>query len=99
MLLASVGRFVPSTARSRIILVNHSPESALPHAIPLQRIIKVRRDYNTWVADETIEDYALRFTPRTFRKWSEFRVANTAIGAVSFLVLEAIGGALGVNYG
>lgn len=99
MLLASVGRFVPSTVRSRIILVNHSHESALPHAIPVQRIIKVRRDYNTWVADETIEDYALRFTPRTFRKWSEFRVANTAFGAISFLALEAIGGSITVSYG
>jgi signal transduction histidine kinase/CheY-like chemotaxis protein/purine-cytosine permease-like protein len=80
-------------------LVNHSPEPALPHAIPVQRIIKVRRDYNTWVADETIEDYALRFTPRTFRKWSEFRVANTAFGAISFLALEAIGGSITVSYG
>ena len=33
-----------------------------------QRIIKIRRDYNTWVANETLEDYALRFTPRSFRK-------------------------------
>jgi hypothetical protein len=64
-----------------------------------QRIVKIRRDYNAWVGDETLEDYALRFTPRTFRRWSEFRVANTAIGAVSFLALEAIGGALVVNYG
>lgn len=64
-----------------------------------QRIIKIRRDYNSWVADETLEDYALRFTPHAFRKWSEFRVANTAMGAVSFLALEAIGGALALNYG
>ena len=64
-----------------------------------QRIIKIRRDYNTWVSNETLEDYALRFTPHAFRKWSEFRVANTAIGAVSFLALEAIGGALALNYG
>jgi signal transduction histidine kinase/CheY-like chemotaxis protein/purine-cytosine permease-like protein len=80
-------------------LVNHSPQPAAPHAVPVQRIIKVRRDYNTWVADETIEDYALRFTPRTFRKWSEFRVANTAFGAISFLALEAIGGSITVSYG
>jgi signal transduction histidine kinase/CheY-like chemotaxis protein/purine-cytosine permease-like protein len=64
-----------------------------------QRIVKIRRDYNTWVANETLEDYALRFTPRAFRKWSEFRVANTAIGAVSFLALEAIGGAIAIAYG
>ncbi|MDQ7980912.1 ATP-binding protein [Paraburkholderia sp. SARCC-3016] len=71
--------------------------AALP--VTTQRIVKIRRDYNAWVGDETLEDYALRFTPRSFRRWSEFRVANTAIGAVSFLVLEAIGGALVINYG
>jgi len=66
---------------------------------PPLRLVKIRRDYNQWVADETIEDYALRFTPRSFRKWSVFRVANTAFGAISFLVLEAIGGTITVNYG
>jgi signal transduction histidine kinase/CheY-like chemotaxis protein/purine-cytosine permease-like protein len=66
---------------------------------PTQRIAKVRRDYNTWVANESIEDYALRFTPRSFRKWSIFRVSNTALSAISFLVLEAIGGTIAVNYG
>ncbi|AKJ31131.1 ATP-binding protein [Caldimonas brevitalea] len=65
----------------------------------LQRVIKVRRDYNRWVASETLEDYALRFTPRTFRKWSELRVANTAFGAASFLVLEAVGATLLVEHG
>ncbi|MBP7659892.1 MAG: hybrid sensor histidine kinase/response regulator, partial [Burkholderiaceae bacterium] len=66
---------------------------------PVQRISKVRRDYNRWVADETLEDYALRFAPRSFRKWSSFRVANTAFGAVSFLALEAIGAAITLSYG
>jgi len=64
-----------------------------------QRIVKIRRDYNSWVADETMEDYALRFTPKLFRKWSELRIANTALSAVSFLALEAIGGALALSYG
>jgi signal transduction histidine kinase/purine-cytosine permease-like protein/FixJ family two-component response regulator len=66
---------------------------------PVQQVIKVRRDYNSWVARETMEDYALRFTPRSFRKWSALRVANTAFGAASFLVLEAVGGTLLVEYG
>ncbi len=70
-----------------------------PPAAPLQRIIKVRRDYNSWVASETMEDYALRFTPQRFRKWSEWRVANTAFGAASFLILEAVGATLLVKYG
>ena len=66
---------------------------------PVQRVVKIRRDYNTWVANETLEDYALRFTPRSFRKWSELRVANTAFGAASFLVLEAVGATMLVNAG
>ena len=64
-----------------------------------QRIVKVRRDYNKWVARETMEDYALRFTPERSRKWSEWRVANTAFGAASFLILEAVGATLLVQYG
>jgi len=57
----------------------------------VQRIVKVRRDYNTWVGNESIKDYALRFTPRSFCKWSELCVANAAIGVSAFLVLEAVG--------
>ncbi|RZL37740.1 MAG: response regulator [Rubrivivax sp.] len=64
-----------------------------------QTIFRVRRDYNSWVADETLEDYALRYAPTGFRKWSEWRVANTAYGAVSFLALEAIGATMAMNYG
>ncbi len=64
-----------------------------------QKIFRIRREYNSWVANETLEDYALRYTPRSFRKWSELRVANTAFGSVSFLALEAIGGAIALNYG
>ncbi|WPB56210.1 ATP-binding protein [Xylophilus sp. GOD-11R] len=68
-------------------------------AAPLQRVVKIRRDYNNWVGRETLEDYALRFAPRRFRKWSEWRVANTAFGAASFLILEAVGATLLVQYG
>jgi len=64
-----------------------------------QNISKIRRDYNSWVANESLEDYALRFAPRSFRKWTEFEVANTAFGSTSFLVLEAIGGFLAIHYG
>ena len=64
-----------------------------------QKIFRIRRDYNSWVANESMEDYALRYTPRSFRKWSELRVANTAFGATSFLALEAIGGAIALSYG
>jgi Signal transduction histidine kinase len=62
-------------------------------------VVKIRRDYNAWVARESMEDYALRFTPRAFRRWSPWRVAHTAFGASSFLVLEAVGATLLVQHG
>lgn len=65
----------------------------------VQHVFKVRRDYNTWVSNETLEDYALRFTPRSYRKWPEWQVANTAFSSASFLVLEAIGATLLVDFG
>ena len=58
-----------------------------------------KRTYNRWVADETMEDFALRFTARRARRWSYGRVANTAIGSISFLALEAIGAAITLTYG
>lgn len=64
-----------------------------------QRIDRVRRQYNQWVANQTLEDYALRFTAKRARRWSAARVANTALGAISFLALEAIGGTITLNYG
>ncbi|MDO9073471.1 MAG: ATP-binding protein [Rubrivivax sp.] len=79
---------------------SHEPRPGSDAPVPQQRVIKVRRDYNAWVASETLEDYALRFTPRSFRKWSTWRVANTALGgAASFLVLEALGATLLLQFG
>jgi signal transduction histidine kinase/purine-cytosine permease-like protein len=60
---------------------------------------KTRRQYNRWVASESLEDYALRYSPASFRKWSPFQLANTALGSISFLVLEAIGAVLLLSYG
>ena len=74
------------------------PEAGASTSVP-QRVVKVRRDYNDWVATETLEDYALRYAPQRFRRWSEWRVANTAFGAASFLILEAVGATLLVQYG
>ncbi|MGV1755756.1 hybrid sensor histidine kinase/response regulator [Rhizobium sp. A22-96] len=64
-----------------------------------QRIIPVRREYNRWVANQTLEDYALRFTAKSARQFSSQRISQTAIGAISFLALEAIGGTITLSYG
>ncbi len=66
---------------------------------PRQRIIPIRREYNRWVANQTLEDYALRFTAKSARRFSSSRISQTAIGAISFLALEAIGGAITLSYG
>lgn len=62
-------------------------------------MIRVKRNYRVWVANETLEDYSLRYAPRAYRRWSPYLVANTALGGISFLALEAIGGAVMLSYG
>ena len=64
-----------------------------------QRVLAVRRSYNQLVANETMEDYALRYTAAGARKFSTARIAHTAFGATSFLALEAIGGSRLLQYG
>jgi hypothetical protein len=39
--------------------------------------IRARRSYQAWVANETIEDYSLRYAASSFRKWSPFVIANS----------------------
>jgi signal transduction histidine kinase/DNA-binding response OmpR family regulator/purine-cytosine permease-like protein/HPt (histidine-containing phosphotransfer) domain-containing protein len=58
-----------------------------------------QQSYNDWVKDENLEDYSLRYMPKRFRKWSEFTIANTALGGISFLALEAIGATIALAYG
>lgn len=66
---------------------------------PRPRLIPSRRAYKSWVAAETLEDYALRFTPEGARRFGLAGVANTALGATAFMALEAIGGAITLAYG
>ena len=62
-------------------------------------VVAPRRTYNKLIANEMMEDFALRFTARRVRRWSMGWVANTALGTVAFLVLEALGGAITLSYG
>ncbi len=65
----------------------------------MQKIPINRRKYNKLVANEMLEDFALRFTSKRARKWSATWIANSALGIVSFLVLEALGGSITLSYG
>ncbi|MDT8990520.1 response regulator [Curvibacter sp. APW13] len=58
-----------------------------------------RRQYNKWVANESIEDYALRYSPTSFRKWSPAVIGATMIGTNSALSYEAIGALLLLDFG
>lgn len=73
-----------------------TPQRAPPQR---QRIVRERRQYNKWVATQTLEDYALRYTADKARRWSPAWVGNTAFGAIAFLACEAIGGSLTLSYG
>ena len=48
---------------------------------------------------ETLEDYTLRFAPRSYRKWSTGVVAVTALGGIAYLADFAIGANIGISYG
>ena len=62
-------------------------------------MLRVKREYQSWVANESLEDYALRYAASSYRRWSPGVVANTAIGGISFLALEAIGASITLSYG
>jgi purine-cytosine permease-like protein len=50
-------------------------------------------------AKETLEDYTLRFAPRSYRKWSVGVVATSALGGIAYLADFAIGANIGISYG
>jgi signal transduction histidine kinase/DNA-binding response OmpR family regulator/HPt (histidine-containing phosphotransfer) domain-containing protein len=60
---------------------------------------EARRRYNAWVANDNVEDFALRYCPPSFRKWSPLLIANTANASFSAMILEAIGAALLFSFG
>jgi len=64
-----------------------------------QRVVRARRQYNQWAADQTLEDFALRFTALSARKWTLTRIANTALGSIAFLACEAVGASITLEYG
>lgn len=64
-----------------------------------REMTRPRRSYQAWVANETMEDYSLRYAPKSFRKFSPLAISNTALGGISFLALEAIGASITISYG
>ncbi|QXQ15617.1 purine-cytosine permease family protein [Skermania piniformis] len=48
---------------------------------------------------ETLEDYTLRFAPRSYRTWSTRVVGISALGGIAYLADFAIGANIGISYG
>ena len=48
---------------------------------------------------ETLEDYTLRFAPRSYRRWKPGVVATTALGGIAYLADFSIGAGIGLSYG
>jgi len=60
---------------------------------------RVRRSYNRLVNNPVLEDYSLRYAPKSFRTWSSYAVASAALGGIAYLADQAIGGSLAVQFG
>ena len=59
-----------------------------------------KADLDTMTASkETMEDYTLRFAPRSYRKWSTGVVGISALGGIAYLADFAIGANVGISYG
>ncbi|MFI6931708.1 purine-cytosine permease family protein [Streptomyces sp. NPDC050287] len=57
------------------------------------------RTYNRWTQNDTLEDYSLRYAPKSFRRWSPYVVATTALGGIAYLADFAIGGSIAISNG
>jgi purine-cytosine permease-like protein len=58
-----------------------------------------RRSYGAWVRNATYEDYSLRYAPRSFRTWSGYTVATTALGGIAYMADFSIGASIAVGQG
>ncbi|ARF53907.1 purine-cytosine permease family protein [Streptomyces gilvosporeus] len=50
-------------------------------------------------AKETLEDYTLRFAPRSYRRWTPMVVATTALGGIAYMADFSIGAGIGLTHG
>lgn len=73
----------------------------LDEQIPEKEVINKspKRKFNVLVQNPVLEDYSLRYAPRSFRRWSEYSVATAALGGIAYLADFAIGGSIAVTHG
>ncbi|WP_030664668.1 purine-cytosine permease family protein [Streptomyces cellulosae] len=82
-------------------IVDNEPETAPAGAtgIDAGNSGTTGRKYNRWTQNDTLEDYSLRYAPKSFRRWSPYVVATTALGGIAYLADFAIGGSIAISNG
>lgn len=58
-----------------------------------------RADDARAAAEDSLEDYAFRYVPRSFRRWSAVSIGGTALGSIAFLADFSIGASIGLQHG
>ena len=58
-----------------------------------------KRKFNPLVNNPILEDYSLRYAPRSFRKWGAYATATAALGGIAYLADYAIGADIALNHG
>ena len=58
-----------------------------------------RADNARAAAEDSLEDYAFRYVPRSFRRWSAGAIGVTALGSIAFLADFSIGASIGLEHG
>ncbi|KAA0024670.1 purine-cytosine permease family protein [Antrihabitans cavernicola] len=68
-------------------------------APPVETAISAHDRAENSALHETLEDYTLRFAPRSYRKWGTGVVATSALGGIAYLADFSIGANIGISYG
>lgn len=72
--------------------VQTHPHPAPPGSGPWARFV-------SWAGQDTIEDFSLRYAPKSFRKWSPMACAVAALGGIAYLADYSIGASIAVTQG
>lgn len=64
-----------------------------------QTVPDTARTASDQAVEETLEDYTLRFAPRSYRRWTPMVVATTALGGIAYMADFSIGAGIGLAHG
>ncbi len=70
-----------------------------PFAVPPSDPATLEAPHSLDASKETLEDYTLRFAPRSYRRWGTGVVATSALGGIAYLADFAIGANIGIAHG